>query len=299
MIGNNPGLRFSERAFPYLLLIPALMVGGIVLIYPLINGVALSFTDYTFMKPVYNWIGLKNFIGIFTDPIFWEVFKNTLIMVFSAVGLQLGIGLGLALLLNKQFPLRGVFRSGIFFIWIMPEIVAAMLWMIILNSEFGILNFVLERLGIIDEFIMWRGRPVEAKISLIMVYAWRGTPLFMVMILAALQTVPKHILDASKIDGANSFQRFFIIVIPFIKHIIVLTCLLSTFRLFQDVTIIYNLTNGGPVYSTTNLAVHVYKTAFTTMQMSRAATVGVTWLVFLFALAVVYIRIITRGEFRK
>jgi ABC-type sugar transport system permease subunit len=292
-------MSITDRALPYLLLIPALVVGGIVLVYPLINGIFLSLTSYTFIQPQYTWIGLKNFVSMFKDPIYWEVFLNTIIMTFSAVTLQLSVGLSLALLLNSSIPFRGGFRGGVFFIWILPEIVAALIWMIMLNSEFGILNFMLQWLGIARQNVIWLGRPLEAKASLIMVYAWRGTPFFMVMILAALQTIPSTILDASKIDGATGIQRFFIIVIPYIRDIIILCCLLSVVRLFQDVTQVVVLTNGGPIYSTTTLAVHVYKQAFIGLQMGKAAAVGVTWLIFLFVLAIFYIRLVTKGEFRR
>jgi len=293
------GLSLTDRALPYLLLVPALLVGGVVLVYPLVNGILLSFTSYTFIQPQYKWIGVRNFASLFKDPIYWEVLLNTVTLTFSAVILQLALGLALALLLNSSIPFRGGFRGGVFFIWIMPEIVAALIWMIMLNSEFGILNFLLQWLGIAKHNVVWLGRPLEAKASLIMVYAWRGTPFFMVMILAALQTVPSTIVDASKIDGANAVQRFFVIIIPYIRDIIILCCLLSVVRLFQDVTQVTILTNGGPIYSTTTLAVHVYKQAFVGLQMGRAASVGVTWLIFLFVLAVFYIRLVTKGEFRK
>ncbi len=299
MAARTTGMTIGDRSLPYFLLVPTFLVSGIVLVYPLVNGIILSLTGYTMLEPKYNWVGAKNFISIFTDPIYWEVFLNTLTITMSAVVLQLALGLSLALLFNTKIALRGVLRSSIFFIWIMPGIVTALVWMIIYNSEFGILNYILERIGLVNEYVIWLGKPIPAKLGLIFVYAWRGTPFFMVMILAALQTIPTTIMDASKIDGAGSFQRFRIIVIPFIRDILILCCLLSMVRLFQDVTQIIILTNGGPVYATTTLAVHVYKQAFITLQMSRAASIGVTWLIFLCILATFYIRMVTHGEFRK
>jgi ABC-type sugar transport system permease subunit len=119
------------------------------------------------------------------------------------------------------------------------------------------------------------------------------------MILAALQTIPGDIVDASKIDGAGAFQRFVYITIPYIRHILLLSCLLSIVRLFQDITLIYILTLGGPKNATTTLSVYVYKQAFQSFQMAKAAAIGVTWLLFLLLLAVFYVRLVTRGEFRK
>lgn len=288
-----------EQALPYLLLIPAFFIAGVVLIYPLLNGLRLSFTDYSLIKPSYTWIGFQNFKTIFSDPVYWEVFLNSIFIIFSSVAVQLLLGLAIALLLNKHIPLRGLFRSSVFIIWIIPLMVVALLWMIIFNSEFGILNFVLKEIGLIGKFIPWLGRQGAAKAAIIIVQGWRGVPFFMVMILAGLQTIPKDITDAATIDGANSVQRFFVIMLPFISHIVVLSALLSTVRLFQDITLIYILTNGGPVYATTTLAIHVYKEAFTNFQMGRAASIGVTWLIFLFILAVFYVRMVTKHELQK
>jgi multiple sugar transport system permease protein len=301
MAGGRSSGRISraEKYLPYVLIIPAFAIAGLVLLYPLINGVALSFTDYSLIKPTTNFIGLQNYRNIFTDPVYWEVLFNSLFIVIISVAIQMSLGLAVALLLNKRIPFRGVFRSSVFLIWIVPMIVVSLLWLIIFNSEFGILNYVLKSMGIVDNYVDWLGKTWPAKFALIMVYGWRGVPYFMVMILAGLQTVPTTITDAATIDGANSFQRFFIIILPFIKHILILAALLSTVRLFQDITLIFILTSGGPVYSTTTLAIHVYKLAFDSFQMGKAASIGVTWLILLFFLAIFYVRMVTQNEFRK
>jgi multiple sugar transport system permease protein len=284
---------------PYLLLVPAFLIAGFVLIYPLVNGVALSLTSYSLIDPGYRWVGLKNFRDILSDPVYWEVFLNSILIIFTAVLVQLILGLVVALLLNTEVPLRGVFRSSVFIIWIIPMIVVSLLWMVMYNSEFGILNYLLKRFGLIGRYINWLGRPWPAQAAHIITHGWRGVPFFMVMILAALQTIPADIVDAARIDGAGTVQRFLVITVPFIRHIVLLSCLLSVVRLFQDITLTLILTQGGPIYATTTLGVHVYKEAFVTFQMGRAAAIGVTWLLFLILLAAVYVRMVTRTEFRK
>lgn len=295
----HAGLTSSAAILPYLLLVPAFLIAAVVLVYPLGNGIILSLTSYSLIAPSYSWVGIQNFLSIFSDLVYWEVFANSIVIVFASVAGQLVLGLIVALLLNTRLPLRGLFRSAVFVIWIIPMMVVSLLWMVIYNSEFGILNFLLARLGLIGERIYWLGRPWPARFSLIITYGWRGVPFFMVMILDALQTIPGDIIDAAKIDGANAVQRFRVITIPYIRHIILLSCLLSAVRLFQDITLIYILTNGGPVYATTTLGLHVYKQAFTGFQMGRAAAIGITWMLFLLILAVFYIRTVTRTEFRK
>ena len=234
-----------------------------------------------------------------SDPVYWEVFRNSILIIFAAVAVQLVVGLAVALLLNTHMPLRGVFRSSVFVIWIIPQIVISLLWLIMYNSEYGILNYVLKGIGVIDEYVVWLGRPWPARIAHIITHGWRGVPFFMVMILAALQTIPTDIVDAARIDGAGSFQRFRVITVPFIRHIVGLSCLLSVVRLFQDITLTTILTQGGPVYATTTLGMYVYKEAFVGFQMGRASAIGVTWLVFLILLAAVYVRMVTKTEFRK
>jgi multiple sugar transport system permease protein len=292
-------MTIQDRVFPYALLVPALVVGGLVLAYPLVNGLALSFTGYTMINRTYSWVGLSNFVSNFKSPVYWEVFGNSVFIVFSAVLIQLAFGLSLALLLNSRVPGRNIFRSGIFLIWIQPEIVTALLWMIMFNSEFGILNFALRELGLIDEFVIWLNDPYASKLALIMVYGWRGIPFHMVLILAGLQTIPQHIIEQSKIDGAGALRRFWVITLPYIREILILVFLLSVVRAFQDITQVFVLTNGGPVYATTTLAVHVYKLAFQSFQLANAAAVGVTWMVFLLIIAYFYIRIVTKREFER
>lgn len=295
------GIRASiyNRLLPYILLVPALAIAGVVLVYPLINGLRLSFTPYSLIMPSYEWIGFSNYRSIFSDPVYWEVFLNSLFIIFISVVVQLLVGMIVALLLNAAIPLRGMFRSMIFVIWIIPMMVVSLLWMIIFNSEFGIFNFILNKMGIINNFVSWLGRPWPAKFAIIIVQGWRGIPFFMVMILAGLQTIPLDIVDAATIDGAGSLRRYFVITIPYIKQIVLLSSLLSVVRLFQDITLIYILTGGGPVYSTTTLGVQVYKEAFNTFQMGRASAIGVTWLAFLLILSVFYVRMVTKNEFRK
>lgn len=285
-----------DKLIPYFLLIPSLIIAGIVLIYPLINGVLLSFTSYSLINPIYKFVGLRNFYEIITSSEYWDIFGNTIFILFTSVFFQFLFGFGIALALNRNFSGKNIYRGLIFLIWVIPEIVVALLWMIIYNSDFGILNFFLQKLGIIDGNLYWLGAPLPAKFALIIDYSWRGIPFFMVMNLAAMQTIPQTIVEAAKIDGANAVKRFFIITIPFIKDLLGLSILLSIVRLFQDVTQIMTLTNGGPVNATTTLALNVYKRAFVSFQMGPAAAVGVTWLIFLVVLAAFYIKSLTRGE---
>ncbi len=293
---NFSKYKLSNMLFPYLLLAPALLIGFSVLLYPLLNGIILSMTRYTLIRPTYTWNGLKHYLNLINDPVFREVYLNSITLVFASVFVQFAIGFSLALLLNSKIPLQSTFRGMVFVIWIIPEIVAALLFVIVYNTDFGILNYALQTLGIINSPINWLGRPMAAKSALIIVYGWRGIPFHMVMLLAALQTVPNELKEAATIDGAGTIKRFMAVTIPSISHIMVLCWLLSIVRAFQDVTQIMTLTKGGPVNATTTLAIYVYNTAFTSFNMGKAAAVGVTWMIFLLALSSIYIRLMKHSE---
>ena len=295
----SKGESLYEKSLPYLLLLPSFVIGGVVLVYPLLNGIVLGFTSYTLFVPQYQWVGFQNFRLLFSDPVYWEIVFNSLFIIFLSVVIQLIFGLGMALLLNRKILFRQFFRGLVFVIWIIPMVIVALLWMIIYNGDFGILNFILRKVTLLGEgkIIRWLGHVWYSKFAMIITYGWRGIPFFMVMSLAAMQTIPGDIVDSATIDGANSVQRFHLIILPFIKNILLLSGLLSIVRLFQDITLMFVQTQGGPLYSTTTLALHVYKEAFVSLQMSKAAAIGVTWLVFLFVLAFFYVRMIAKSEF--
>jgi multiple sugar transport system permease protein len=288
----------SEYAFPYLLVGPAFLISCLVLVYPLIHSIILSFTDYSLIRPKrFNWVGFENYLELFKSIEFWQILFNCVFIISLSVFTAASIGLSLALILNMNIYFRSFFRSAIFTIWIVPIMVISLLWMIIFNADFGILNYVLLQLGIIEDKIMWLGQRWPARFALIITYGWWGIPYYMVMMLAALQTIPKDIVEASIIDGAGAFRRFRKITLPYISPILLLCCLISTIRLFQDVTAIYTLTSGGPVNATTTLAMKVYVEAFRKFQMGSAASVGVTWMVLLLILANQYLKLVIKKEF--
>ena len=286
----------GKALHPYTYILPALITFGIVAFYPLINGMIMSFTDYTLYNQKYDWNGFQNYINLFKDNIFWEVVFNSFFIVFLSVFISLMMGLVLAIFFNIKFPMRGFYRSTILIIWVIPMIVISLLWLVIYNQDYGLINDILFKLGIVDNNIPWLGSVWLAKFAIIIIYGWRGTPFFMVMILAALQIIPEDIIEASRIDGANNFRRFIYIIIPYIKNILLLTSILSMVRLFQDVTLILILTGGGPINSTTTLSVHVYKTAFQNLNLSTAAAIGIIWFLLLLVFIVFYITNLMKKE---
>lgn len=295
---NDPvGLKKFDKLLPYLLLLPAFSIAMVILVYPFVNGLILSFTSYSLIQPEYIWVGFKNYIQIFSDPIYYEVVFNSFFILLIGTAVPVLIGLVLALLFDRPNLFLGVqLRGLVFIIWIIPMVVVALIWRVIFNADFGIMNFMLERAGLLHHKLRWFAGDWSARFAMIITYSWRSTPFFMVMILAALQTIPQTIVESAVVEGSTAVQRFFYIKFHYLKKIIFLAALLNVVRLFQDITLMYVQTGGGPGYSTTTLALHVYKYAFNNLQSGIAASIGVTWLVFLLILAGLYMRILQANE---
>ncbi len=287
--------KLKDDLLPYLLLIPGFMISGLVIVYPLINGFLISLTDFSLINQETIFNSFKNYINIFTDQKFLLVFFNSVYIVFISVFWQLVFGLILALLLDAEILFKKIFRGSVFIIWIIPMIVVTLLYFVIFNTDYGILNVLMQRLHLISENIAWLGERWPARTALIIAYAWRGIPFFMVMLLAALQTVPTELIEASEIDGAKALDIFRYIKLPCILPIAFLSCLLSSISLFQDITATTIMTNGGPVYATTTVGLYIYKEAFQNFQMGQAAAVGIVWLFFLAILAFLYVSLLSKN----
>jgi len=286
----------SDIQFALLLLIPAFVVIGFVIIFPLLQAIYYSFTNKSILFSQVKWKGLGNYKKILTDKVFWEVFCNTVVINFSAVILEVILGLGLALLLNQPSKVHSFLRGLFLDIWVLPFIVVTLLWMWLFNADYGLVNYILKKVHLIGKFIPWLALGKEAKIAVIIVYVWRGTPFVMIMILAGLQAIPNEVIDAAKIDGANSVNQFIHITLPYLRETIAIASLLSVLKLFQNLIVPFTLTRGGPIYSTTTFCLHVYKIAFQSFQMGEAAAIGCLWMIFLFLFSGLFVIAFLRKE---
>jgi multiple sugar transport system permease protein len=273
------------------IMFPAIVLVGSFVIYPVINGIYLSFTNYSPTSPILNWVSLENYIYLLGDPEFWEVVLNTLVIVFISTLLAVIFGFGLALLLDTGLKWARFFRTAIFQIWVVPWISISIVWGWMFNVEYGIVNWFLVLLGIIPENFDWVFDAHGAKFLIISGYTWRAIPFMMVVSLAAIRSVPRDILDASSIDGADYFRRVFFVIIPLLRNIILTMALLQAVRFFQEMTMPFILTEGGPGNATMVLSMYTYKLAFTYWDFGLASTVGTVWLVFLVIFGFIYVRL--------
>ncbi len=288
---NLKGLHRKKFNFwPYLLLSPALLIVTCVVFIPVIEAIVMSLKSYDLRRPNgIEFVGLDNFIEIFTDPIFWLAFKNTLIWVVLGVGLQFLFGFLLALLLNQKFKGRGIVRAVSLIPWATPGVLIGLMWKWIYDGNYGVLNDLLMKLNIIDEGVIFLSQTSTAFPSVIVTIIWQGIPFFAIMILAGLQGISQEMYEAADIDGASSLQKLFRITIPSLKNVIFITVLLRIIWVSNSVDIIHNMTGGGPSYSTQTLSVYIFNKA-NVLDLGYSSGMAIFLMLLLAIVAIPYIK---------
>jgi multiple sugar transport system permease protein len=279
--------------------LPALVILALVIFYPLVQALLLSLKDAALLNATTApFAGLDNFERLLTDEIFWAAVKNTLVLTTTSIAGSLVLGMSLALVLNENLPGRNFFRGIALIPWVVPGVVVALLTLYMFNSQVGVIDYVLVKLGLAERFVDWFGSTRNALWAIILANIWNQTPFYMLMILAGLQTVPQDEYDAAKVDGANVVQRFRYVTLPNIRGVLTIVIALQVIWNFNNFDLIWTTTQGGPVNATTTLTVHVYRMAFVGLDIGYAAAIGVVMLVALLLFSVFYIRVMERAEER-
>lgn len=275
--------------FAYALVMPVMMLIIGLVAYPFGFAIWVSFTDRV-IGSVGNFVGLANFEYLSRNATFGAAISNTIFLVVVTGILKLGIGLGLALLVNQQLPGRGLFRSFLMLPWAMPAFVAFLTWRVLYQPVGGGLNLVLTQTGIYPHVIDWLGQRPTAMPSVILASVWRGFPFWFISILAALQSIPKELYEAARVDGANAWQRFWMVTAPGIRQVVLVTALLSSIWTANAFENVWLLTQGGPSDATMVFPVLAYF-GMQTQRIGEAAAVSVSMmpvlLVLLFAVTAV------------
>ena len=271
--GRRPVRRFL---LPYLLVLPILVYEGILLVYPIVRGVVGSFQSIELATNVApEWVGLKNYQRMLSDPEFWKVMQTTLLFTGLVILTAISAGLLTALLFNRSFRLRPVARGILMMPWAMPEVPVVMIFIWILNPQFGVINIFARMIPGVDQNPQWLLDPVLAMLWMVLIASWKAFPFYSLVILAALQAIPEEIFEAARVDGANWLQLFRHITLPGIgttlELLVVLACIFS----FKQFTLIYLMTGGGPSGATETIVIRIYNTAFRFYDYSYASALGV------------------------
>lgn len=277
----------KDRRLGLILMVPVVLVIFGVMGYPFINAVYLSFTDKLVgMKE--SFVGFKNYIKLFDDPIYWKSLWNTVVYTVGCIAAKLILGLILAVILNRSFKGKAFFRTILLIPWAIPGMVAATTWRWMYDSTYGIINSILITLGISKIGIPWLSDPDLTLLSTMIVNVWRGIPFFMFSLLGALQTLDKQQYEAAYVDGASSWKQFWYITVPSIGSVLSITTLLSTIWTFNDFENVYLITGGGPLYSSSTIATYTYDMAFIQNNFAQAVSVAISVIPILLILIFVY-----------
>jgi multiple sugar transport system permease protein len=293
--GGVPRRRRRRALFPYLLLAPAIIYLLVVMIYPLIQGILLSFTNTKLINPTGGRpVGLENYAFLLESSRFWASVGATVVYTAATVVFSVGLGVAAALLLNRAFAGRTFVRGLLTVPWAVPTVAAALIFGWILNREDGVLNDITGVLGLGEHG--WLTDPSLGMFSVVLATVWKISPLVMLIVLASLQSIPSELYEAAALDGAGGRQQLFHITLPSIAPTIRMMALLMTIWSIRRFEIIYLLTGGGPQDVTTTMVVNVFLTAFHDQELGRAAAVGVFGLMLSLVVTCVYFAAERRQE---
>ncbi|OAB48574.1 carbohydrate ABC transporter permease [Paenibacillus antarcticus] len=286
----------KNQLFGLILILPASLLLSITILTPLFRSIYTSFLDDSLLSALHPWNHFANYKAVLSSGAFYHSLQVTLTYVISVVVIELLVGIALALILHSNIILRGFFRSIILIPWAIPTIVASVIFLLIYNSDYGVLNQLLISSGLINEKLNILNDASLALIGIMGIAVWKQTPLMTIMILAGLQGISKSIYEAATIDGAGATRSFFHITLPALKPVLANVALLMTVTNFQMFTLFYSLTNGGPVDATKSLAILTYETAFQKYDLGQGATIGVIWMFVLLLFSIPLYRIAHRPQ---
>jgi multiple sugar transport system permease protein len=275
--------RAQHLLLPYVLVAPALAVLLTLSIYPLIYSITVS------LQVGENW-GLSNFRRLLSDNFFLTAMAHTFVFAIAALTCEFLLGLGLALLLNSQIRGRGFFRASLLVPMMLPPVVAAVVWRLLLNPDFGAINGTLKQIGIDTTSLTWTASPVLAMLSVIAVDVWQWTPFVFLVLLAGLQAIPQEPYEAALIDGSSRWQTFWHVTLPLLRPAILIVLLLRTMDLLRVFDQIFILTEGGPGFATETISLYIYRAAFRFFDFGYAAAMSFVLLAITNVISVVYIR---------
>lgn len=280
----------GQSAVPYYFIAVPVLVILFFYGYPLIKSITTSFMNYNLVMPNRtHYSGLENYKTLFQDPIFYKTLYNTFIWVFYSLVIQFVLGFILALLLWKPFPGRNIYQSAVFVPWAVSGFLIGMMFRWMFNGQYGVVNDLLIKMGLISEQISFLSQTNTVLIGPIIGGIWYGIPFFSIMILAALQGIPKEIFEASAMDGIGKGKLFTKIIVPFISPTLIVTFLLRAIWIFNSADILYVMTSGGPANSSHTLATYLFQKAFTGLDFGYASAIAVVILVLLMIYTLLYL----------
>ncbi|NGM70728.1 sugar ABC transporter permease [Natronolimnobius sp. AArcel1] len=280
----------KESWLGYAFLAPVVVIMGVIIGYPILEGILMSFQERSMLQPDdWTWVGLGNYSQLVNDELFRTALWNSAVLTGVAVAFQYLLGLGLALLLMQKVPGIQIFRSLTMVTWVLPVIVIVIIFNWLVQPGYGAVNIIFERLGLPTTY--WFADTRWAMPLVILMHVWKNVPFFAIALYAAMQSIPRDLYEAAQMDGASSIQQFRYITLPNISYVSMIMIVLHVLFTFNNFDFVWLSTGGGPLQTTEVLPTYIYREAFETYALGYAASVGVVMMVIMVTFTTIYIKL--------
>lgn len=269
---------------------PTMLVIIAILVYPILQSIVLSFGQSSIdgTQP-YQFVGLKHYVALAGNERFWNALWVTLVFTGLTIPLELAMGIGLAVLMNEHFRFKGMARLAVLFPWALPTALNTLMWRWMYNADYGLFNAVALQSGIADRPINWLGDETLAMLSMVVVAVWKTSSFMALIILAGLQSIPRDLYEAGRMDGMTRWQEFREITLPLLKGPILVALIVRSMDALRTFELPFNLTDGGPVTATESLSLYAYKVIFDFIEFNYGAAIVVVQFLIIFAMSLLYI----------
>jgi len=273
-----------------LTIVPALLLFAFVNIVPIFWAITGSFYEISAYSPEWTFTGVQHYADVLANPELWASLSRSVVFASGAVTLQLVLGIGIAMLINRPFKGATFIRAIVLLPYLTPTAIVSFIALWMANSQFGIINQILAQMGLIETYIPWFASLDFAMIAVILTSAWKWTIFVTIMVLARLQSIPDGLYEAAEVAGATKYQLFRDVTLPNIKGVIFIVVLLRGLWMFNKFDIIYVLTQGGPRSITETAPIYAYEVAFVETQLGKSAAISTLLFVMLVTVAVIYFK---------
>ena len=289
--------RLQDTLLIALFLLPALILFLLFVIYPIFRSIYFSMFDWNGLGPAVDFVELQNFKDILTDKVFLKAVGNVLLIIVFSVGVQLPLALALAVMVGRNLPGRGLFRTIFFLPYVLSEINVAIMWMLLYNPDpdRGLLNAIVVLFG--GGPVGWLSSTNIVLLSIFVALTWKYFGFHMLLYLAGLQNIPLELEEAARIDGANSFQNFYYITLPLLGSTIRTSVYLSVLGSIQQFILVWIMTKGGPVNASETLSTYMYRFGFVRFQLGYGSAVAIYMFLICLIFSLIYQRLTRQPDY--
>ena len=292
-------LRFTEEELAVILLTPVVGFLLAVSFYPIFDTVIGSLhTGYVLEMTPKEFVGLENYVKLFNNSDFWNSLWVSLIYTFVSVPIELVIGLGLALLLNRKFKGKYFAQAAILFPWAIPTVINAKIWAWMFNGQYGVINDMLIKIGILAEPFPFLAKPDFALGAMLFITIWKTSSFMALILLAGLQSIPDHLYEAAEVDGASRIRKFWDITLPLLKPTLLVALIFRTLPAFQAFGLPFGLTEGGPAGATTTLVLFDHQITFNRLAFGQGSAAATVITLIALGIAMIYVGTLYEPEVR-